>query len=292
MQIAETLDSAQCVHAAPSKRRSLVAACLAQRAPRRLHRWALSDPAGLAGAVRPLLRRSGRRPRPLLWSHGRPASARHPAGADSFAACRAGPVHPRRRDGLCRDGVAAGLRRPLRRSRVGGSRVQHSASSRLAPRHGDIRPGSPPPARHLQFLRRSRQGDSPCHRGPVVADPRLAFRGRPDGALRFRGRLRPRDTGPADDLALTPVKHRRARTRPLRVRSAHDNRRLRYGDPHGLFAVSAFPDRSPRGNITRRRPGPRAALHRRRWAKRPAPGSASIWASSAASSRRRPPPRS
>jgi hypothetical protein len=181
------------------------------RAPRRLHRWALSVPTGLAGAVRPLLRRSRRRPRALLWDHGRLASAQRQAGAGSFAARRACPIHPGRRDGLRRHGVAAWLRRPVRRSSTGGRRVQHSASPRLAPRHGHLRPGSPARTGRLQFLGRSRKGDASRHRRSFAADPRLASGDRTYGAARFRGRVRPPDAGPEVDLTRNPAKHHRAR---------------------------------------------------------------------------------
>ena len=241
MQIAEILDFADRAPATPSKRRSLIAACLAHA----LHdgytdglyaflpvwqtQFGLSY-AGLA-IVRALY-------------YGTMGGLQVPgdqAGAGSFAARSACPIHCSRRDGLHGHGVAAGLCRPMRRSRAGRSRVQHSASPRLAPRHGHLRPGIPQRARRLQFLRRSRKGDASRRRCAFAAYPRLASRDQSYGSARSCGSVWPAGASPPDDLG-RPAQGQAPSSAgpPIRVRSPNDCRRVRYRDPHGLSSISAF----------------------------------------------------
>ena len=216
----------------------------------------------MAGAVRAVLCGARRRSRPLLRDDGRPSDPGRPRPARRVAASGADPLDRRRSGGVAFHGAAVRVCGPLRRARRGGHRIEHSAPAWIDARHRHLRPSVATSARHLQFLGRSREGRAAGARRGAAADPRLAVGAGPYGGARRRpgGRLDVAGTGGA--------RHHdrpggRGRWRwPRWLRHPHHDRRPRYGDPHGVSALSALPHPRAARHIDDGRLRPRAAVHR------------------------------
>ncbi len=197
-------------------------------------------PAGLAGAVRPLLRRAGHAARPLLRNHGRPAGARRQAGACCVATRGTCAAHRHRRNRLRRHGVAVWPARALRPC-AGRNRIQHPRGSLSSPTPTPLSPAAP----SGPILSRAISARATPPAIAALLLPILAWR-------------------PAGGRGAVPVQRHPARACPLRICVAADHRRLRYGDPHRLPPSFAVPDPHAGRRLACRRPRACAAVRRRR----------------------------
>ena len=214
---------------------------------------------------RPVLRGNRDRSGPLLRPDGCPADAGQQAVAHPLATCRLGRVHVSSRCRLRLHGGAAGLRRPLRRPRGGRRGIQCPASPRFAAGGRNLCRSGAATAWNYNF-----SGDLGKAAIPAVVAlllPILAWRP-VVGLLALLGlgvTLALLDAEPARNVG-RPVGGAGLpwRKGSFRLRLADDDRRLRYGDTHGLSALSPVSHPRPRGSFGLRWSRPIVALHRRR----------------------------